>query len=151
MANTHGGYRKPANPAPVSGPGKYSKRTDGQPGQVISTAPNQDYGEAKQQAAEQAIAPMGAATPMPPAANVSAPSQPDQGPQMPQYAGGDFAGPTQRPDEHIMTMPTSLPTPDPTEGQQGTGRMTQLLTQLAATANSGILAQLRDAAAARNV
>jgi hypothetical protein len=29
MANGHGGYRQPANPAPVSGPGALSKRTDG--------------------------------------------------------------------------------------------------------------------------
>ena len=30
MANGHGGYREPANPAPVSGPGALSRRTDGQ-------------------------------------------------------------------------------------------------------------------------
>jgi hypothetical protein len=29
MANGHGGYRQPNNPAPVSGPGALSKRTDG--------------------------------------------------------------------------------------------------------------------------
>jgi hypothetical protein len=29
MANGHGGPRTPANPAPVSGPGALSKRTDG--------------------------------------------------------------------------------------------------------------------------
>lgn len=31
MANGHGGYRQPANPAPVSGPGALSQRTDGVP------------------------------------------------------------------------------------------------------------------------
>lgn len=40
----HGGYRKPANPAPVSGPGKQSRRTDGQPGMEL---PNAGYGENK--------------------------------------------------------------------------------------------------------
>jgi hypothetical protein len=30
MANGHGGYREPTNPAPVSGPGALSQRTDGQ-------------------------------------------------------------------------------------------------------------------------
>ena len=29
MANGRGGYRQPSNPAPVSGPGALSKRTDG--------------------------------------------------------------------------------------------------------------------------
>lgn len=29
MANGHGGYREPTNPAPVSGPGALSQRTDG--------------------------------------------------------------------------------------------------------------------------
>lgn len=29
MANGHGGYRQPTNPAPVSGPGALSRRTDG--------------------------------------------------------------------------------------------------------------------------
>ena len=32
-----GGYQEPSNPAPVSGPGKFSKRTDGGPGQKIQT------------------------------------------------------------------------------------------------------------------
>jgi len=31
MADQRGGYRKPTNPAPVSGPGALSQRTDGQP------------------------------------------------------------------------------------------------------------------------
>jgi hypothetical protein len=32
MAEQQGGYRKPATPAMVSGPGAFSQRTDGQPG-----------------------------------------------------------------------------------------------------------------------
>ena len=43
---SRGGYRKPANPAPVSGPGKLSRRTDGaQPKMNMSGG---KYGEAKQ-------------------------------------------------------------------------------------------------------
>lgn len=38
----HGGYRKPTNPAPVSGPGAHSRRTDGQPTMDL---PNAQYGE----------------------------------------------------------------------------------------------------------
>lgn len=151
MANGRGGYRKPTNPAPVSGPGSLSRRTDGGPAQVVSTAPNQPYGEAKQQAAQQAIQPMGAAAPLPPAANVSPPSggggQQPQPQQMPPYQGGDFAGPSQRPDEHVMTMPSSLPQP---QQAQGTGYLTQLLTRLSAADTSGIMGQLLVAAQARN-
>lgn len=40
-----GGYRKPSNPAPVSGPGSLSQRTDGGPGQPIREVPAAYYGE----------------------------------------------------------------------------------------------------------
>jgi hypothetical protein len=50
MANGHGGYRRPTNPAPVSGPGSHSRRTDGkQP--VMQGAGNGSYGD--EQAMEQ--------------------------------------------------------------------------------------------------
>jgi len=45
MANGHGGYRRPSNPASVSGPGKLSKRTDGR--QQVRDLPNAEYGEGK--------------------------------------------------------------------------------------------------------
>ena len=52
MANSsgHGGYRRPTNPAPVSGPGALSRRTDGM--QPRATLPDAKYGE--QQAFQQA-------------------------------------------------------------------------------------------------
>lgn len=44
MADGHGGYRAPAQPAPVSGPGKHSRRTDNrQP--VMQGLGNGDYGD----------------------------------------------------------------------------------------------------------
>ena len=51
---TRGGYRKPQNPAAVSGPGALSKRTDGK--QPVVRVPDVPYGEqaaltAQQQAA----------------------------------------------------------------------------------------------------
>lgn len=63
MANGHGGKRKPAKPAAVSGPGKYSQRTDGFPkfdvngdakiyAQPVDPAqydPNQDYTKGQDQ------------------------------------------------------------------------------------------------------
>ena len=50
MANGHGGYRAPSNPAPVSGPGSLSRRTDGGPGksngrQPVASLPDAGYGE----------------------------------------------------------------------------------------------------------
>lgn len=53
-----GGYRPPANPAPVSGPGRLSKRTDRQP---IATLPDAAYGEQATFRQDQAGAPMAAA------------------------------------------------------------------------------------------
>jgi hypothetical protein len=41
-----GGYQAPRNPAPVSGPGKLSKRTDGGPAQALMTPTGLPYGEA---------------------------------------------------------------------------------------------------------
>jgi hypothetical protein len=52
---TRGGYREPAHPAPVSGPGALSQRTDGQ---GVRRLPNAQYGESAQFEADQAGAPM---------------------------------------------------------------------------------------------
>lgn len=88
MANGHGGYRRPTNPAPVSGPGRLSRRTDGGP----QVPPGGDYGDRKQleqvQAAGQAAANSGG------------------GPQQQPSAGGppasvDVFAPTRSPGEPI--------------------------------------------------
>jgi hypothetical protein len=47
MAERHGGKRTPRNPAPVSGPGKLSRRTDGGPAQVNAQMTGMAYGENK--------------------------------------------------------------------------------------------------------
>lgn len=63
-----GGYRKPNNPAPVSGPGKLSRRTDGGAGskQAMQEIRTGKYGESKQIAEQQQGAPMaGSPTPSP--------------------------------------------------------------------------------------
>lgn len=46
MANEHGGYRQPSNPAPVSGPGAMSRRTDGGP--ATAYVPGLPYGEGQE-------------------------------------------------------------------------------------------------------
>jgi hypothetical protein len=150
MAGQHGGYRKPANPAPVSGPGKYSKRTDGQ---AISTAPDQAYGDAKQQAMAQRVQPLASAgpppTPEPPgSAAMSAPP----------YQGGDFMAPSARPDEPIThgvdigpgAGPEALNLPAVPTGPQGNGYLTGTLSQLSGMDATGILGTLAAKAAAVN-
>lgn len=45
MADGYGGNRTPNNPAPVSGPGQLSQRTDGGPQQVQADMSGMPYGE----------------------------------------------------------------------------------------------------------
>lgn len=55
MANSHGGYRAPANPAPASGPGALSARTDGVPAGQVTGLP---YGQNQQVNAMASMGPM---------------------------------------------------------------------------------------------
>lgn len=94
-----GGYRKPANPAPVSGPGALSRRTDGGPSQPIREMAGGKYGERKETAELQASAPM---------ANRRQPQpMPNRPPITPLLA------PTERPDEPITTGMPFGPGPGP--------------------------------------
>lgn len=151
MAGGHGGPRTPAKPASVSGPGKYSKRTDGGPAQVLSAAPGQDYGDKKAQLDAQRVAPMGAAAPMPKAAQAAQ----AQGASLPQFAGPGLTDPTQRPGQPITAGTDIGPGPDSSilglnSPAAGTGQMTALLQRLSATDTTGILGKLMQAAQARN-
>jgi hypothetical protein len=95
-----GGYRQPSSPAPVSGPGALSKRTDGGPGQPVRAPSGGAYGERQnleqlQQAAPLAQTPGG-----------------DAG------AGADvtadlvgFGAPTQMPDEPVTAGAAMGPGP----------------------------------------
>lgn len=87
MADGHGGYRRPANPAPVSGPGALSKRTDGGPGAKAAAVklPNAGYGEQRDFQSIQQGAPIAkagqagpsggpVAPPSPPPPSLAAPS-----------------------------------------------------------------------------
>jgi len=59
-----GGYRKPNNPAPVSGPGALSQRTDGGPTQAATYMAGLPYGQGQQNYDNQVAAPM-AGNPIP--------------------------------------------------------------------------------------
>lgn len=79
MADGHGGHRTPRKPAPVSGPGKFSKRTDGKP-QPRADLPNAGYGEQAAYQEAQAGAPMASASATPSPGGGSAPGAPAAGP-----------------------------------------------------------------------
>lgn len=78
-----GGYQRPSNPAPASGPGRLSKRTDGGPGQPARQLPNAAYGEQRDFQLIQGGARMAS----------------DPGPQMPQVTR--LTDPSTRPDEPV--------------------------------------------------
>jgi len=59
-----GGYRKPSNPAPISGPGALSQRTDGGPTQPARYMSGLPYGEGQKNYDNQVAAPM-AGNPVP--------------------------------------------------------------------------------------
>jgi hypothetical protein len=109
MAQTNGGgsggYHPPAHPAPVSGPGKSSRRTDGGPGQPIRDLPDAGYGEQQTFRQDQAGAPM-AAAPNPAVANGQI-----QGPDLSGVVG--LGEPTQRPGEPVTSGAASGPGPGP--------------------------------------
>jgi hypothetical protein len=53
-----GGYKKPSNPAPVSGPGALSQRTDGGPTQAAKYMPGLEQGQGQVNMANQLAAPL---------------------------------------------------------------------------------------------
>ena len=91
-----GGYHPPRNPAPSSGPGALSRRTDGGPAQPIRDLPNGEYGSGKEfrELQQGAPLPQAPAAPRPPA-----PSAPQAGgpPAVP------FNAPSSRPGEPVTS------------------------------------------------
>jgi hypothetical protein len=61
MADGHGGYRTPSHPAPVSGPGAHSARTDRGPKQQDITGGS--YGSSQEFQQQQAASPLAPASP----------------------------------------------------------------------------------------
>lgn len=97
MAEQHGGYRAPRNPAPVAGPGALSRRTDGGPAskkQPIAKLPDANYGEQSEFRGIQQGAPLRQA----PAPGAVAPGAAPGGPPM---AGIPLDAPSMRPRESV--------------------------------------------------
>jgi hypothetical protein len=117
-----GGYQKPAKPAPVSAPGRLSRRTDGGPAQTTQKMTGLPYGENADFNEMQSSAPL-RATPGAAMLNPSNPSpagggtpppapmfSPSQRPNEPVTAGAPFgpgAGPM-RPERPKKTFSTSM-------------------------------------------
>lgn len=99
-----GGYRKPNNPAPVSGPGALSRRTDGGPTQPVRPIPGGgQYGARKDMIELQSGAPM-AGNPQiqPDVSPLSGMFDPTTKPEEPITAGADF-GPG--PGSEVLSAP----------------------------------------------
>lgn len=103
-----GGYQRPSRPAPVSGPGALSRRTDGGgAGQPQQRLANAAYGEQKNFSEIQAGAQMAAA---------------DKAP-MPKITG--LSAPTQRPEEPVTAGAPVGPGPGPEAIGIGMGSQSQ--------------------------
>ncbi len=112
MANGHGGMRTPANPAPVSGPGALSQRTDGQPARYASGMP---YGDGQDFYDIQTSAPMASTDNV--AAGKRVARRSSQGvagaaPVTPLFA------PTERPEEPVTAGAAMGPGPGPSLASQ---------------------------------
>lgn len=99
-----GGLRRPTNPAPVSGPGALSARTDGK--QPIMSLSDADYGEQATYRQQQQGAPLAQSSPIP-----SAPSGAGLGNGGPGVI--PLTAPTQRPNEPVTAGAASGPGPGP--------------------------------------
>ena len=90
-----GGYRKPSTPAAVSGPGKFSQRTDGRPGtQAARPVTGMPYGENQELNEIQGSAPLADSSGLPRPGGGG-----EGGFAMPDVTG--FGEPSQRPDEPV--------------------------------------------------
>ena len=111
MAEVRGGYRQPSNPAPVSGPGSLSRRTDGQGARYMAGG---EYGEGQEMMDLQTAAPM-SKTEAPaarPRARAGRQAAPEAAMPTPLFA------PTERPDEPITAGAPFGPGPGPAEAMQ---------------------------------
>jgi len=109
-----GGLRRPAKPAPVSGPGALSKRTDGGPTQGARYMRGGQYGEGQEMMWLQQAAPMAArpkparpTTPMPTAVPITPLGAPTQRPDEPLTTGNPF-GPGAGPEVLSTPQPKRL-------------------------------------------
>lgn len=152
----HGGQRTPSNPAPVSGVGKNSRRTDGgpavQPLQHLpaaqGVAPPNQYGEDTSYYAEQQTAPLAAGPQAPPVPSTPPPSGGGGGTPNLAALATPINAPSQRPGEPVTAGAAGGPGPGPealnlpNPGVQAHQTAATAIAQLAATSNSPMLQYL---------
>lgn len=131
-----GGYRRPSNPAPVSGPGAMSQRTDGrQPVRYMSGGP---YGEGQEMMDLQSSAPMAETPPV-----ASRPRRAAAAPTMGEGMGlTSLFAPSQRPDEPVTAGAPFGPGPGPTMMPAANGKLASTLRKLVTSDESGSIARL---------
>lgn len=114
MADQQGGYRRPSNPAPVSGPGALSQRTDGQGARYMAGG---QYGEGQEMMDLQTSAPMSKAPAQPRM------RQPRSGRQVAEEGMQvtPLFAPTERPDEPITAGAPFGPGPGPSNSSASAG------------------------------
>jgi hypothetical protein len=131
-----GGYRQPSSPAPVSGPGALSRRTDGGPGQPVRAPSGGAYGERQnleqlQQAAPLAETPGGdAAAPVDVTADLVGFGAPTQMPDEPVTAGAamgpgpglEALGLPNQPDQDMRNLIKYLPVWEHMANQPGASK-----------------------------
>lgn len=135
-----GGYQKPSNPAPVSGPGTLSRRTDGGPTQGAKYIPGGQYGEAKALMDQQQSAPMAAASkPSISTARTGGILQ-----SLPPVT--PLTAPTERPNEPLTAgMPFGPgPGPEAFATQQSSQSLSQTLSKIVQYDTTGQLTELYD-------
>lgn len=107
---TSGGYKKPANPAPVSLPGSLSQRTDGGPTQPATYMPGLPYGTGGENMSNQTSAPLAGnptaavavASPVADMTPIATFSDPTAFPDRPMTYGADAGA---GPDSSILNLP----------------------------------------------
>lgn len=157
-SNGHGGYRKPSTPAPVSGPGALSARTDGN--QPMVDLPDAGYGQQAQWQSIMQGAPLSNAgipspgptqTQMAQSAQQAAGQQAAQAATIPAAQPVPLTAPTQRPDEPVTAGAPLGPGPGATPVAQQGGSMTQLLSTLSGPDITGEVAALLQWASQRGL
>jgi len=140
MAEGHGGMRRPSNPAPVSGPGALSRRTDGQGAKYIAGG---EYGEGQEMMDLQTSAPMSKAPAAPRPRTGRQVVSEEMAPPTPLFA------PTERPDEPITAGASFGPGPGPTQSSQPAQTVAESIARFLPYDDTGTIERLYRLAAAR--
>jgi hypothetical protein len=140
MAEGHGGMRRPSNPAPVSGPGALSRRTDGQGARYIAGG---EYGEGQEMMDLQTSAPMSKAPAAPRPRTGRQVVSEEMAPPTPLFA------PTERPDEPITAGAPFGPGPGPTQSSQPAQTVAESIARFLPYDDTGTIERLYRLAAAR--